>query len=784
MTDTSLATIDNMLNGRIDFHNHKIRTAYALNLCTVSVSQIIDYEDIMILEHEYDAILNNLNIESLPNDEALLAILKQLLDTITFFRIEEGDKQFIDREYQNNMKNAIWNAVPNMGLILAGGSPLTLAIALASQVGVGYMNYRRTKAENAFAREKAMWQLQRAAIEQFNGLRRELFDTAWRLVNAHDIPDVYRLTERQVKQYNAILMDPDLHRKYERLDTIKENFVAYPPFWYFFGNTANALSKKVEAPASDYYKNVAKQYFEIFVQAFSACNLLRENQVASACALEYIDLLDAKNPEENQKIRDLLKFAVKMSGNANDVLQLCAFAYLKVGDSHQAANLFRCLVNENYNTTVNAQLLSSYYVSSYLTGDVLAKSNYDYLRERVDERYLYPFPEQQVQSKDTYLQLETIQTRFAENQRDILGRKYQLVIEQFKNQYQIRFNRCIPAPDFKNHPDSYYDNNVDAFAIRKEAGSEHLSKSGLRQYQEYLQEVDYPYNYISVLNNMLNDVNTLPCVQGHEHTLCEDISNGVLKIRDKLMRFAEAADIDYKFSVTIYYEMVNLSFESITADFFERLSEYVERYVNQKNTIQDMNDAETSLREFCLHQGFKTPDVMFDTEHDLVETPPLMKKYLGVELILDGVTQKDVDDRFEAVRDIILLFNEELCKPGSNARMIMSGEEAFDRYFIRLEIPNKTEIRRKTVAVLDDMSAWDNDLIFTTDGIMQIVRGKMQRPLSYDNVYYNKAEEKVLLVQEYKNPDVDMQVLIQMLEKLGSKAYVTKEKKRGFWVRG
>ena len=140
--------MNSMQSGAFDFNDAKIKTAYALNLCTVSVSQIIDYSDIVILEQEYDAILNNLNIEQMPKDEALLNILKQLLDTITFFRMQEGDKKFIDREYQNKMKNAIWSAIPNIGFIFAGGHPLALAVSLASQVGVGYMNYRKTKAEN------------------------------------------------------------------------------------------------------------------------------------------------------------------------------------------------------------------------------------------------------------------------------------------------------------------------------------------------------------------------------------------------------------------------------------------------------------------------------------------------------------------------------------------------------------------------------------------------------------------------------------------------------------
>ena len=208
----------------------KKRAAYALNLCMVSVSQIIDYNDVYILEQEYEAILNNLNLEMFPKDEALLTILKQLLDTITFFRIQEGDKEMIDKEYQHKMKNAIWNAVPNFGLIVAGGTPTTIALSLASQVGIGYMNYRRAKSENKLDYDKQQWQLRRTAIDQFNGLRRELFDTAWRLADKYEFPDYYRLTERQIKQYNNILMDNDKIKRYERLTTIKETYKAYPKY--------------------------------------------------------------------------------------------------------------------------------------------------------------------------------------------------------------------------------------------------------------------------------------------------------------------------------------------------------------------------------------------------------------------------------------------------------------------------------------------------------------------------------------------------------------------------
>ena len=188
-----------------------LTAAYALNMCTVSVSQIVDYADPVILEQEYDAILNNLNIQNMPKKEpALLEILEKILDVITFFRIDKVERELVSKEYQFKMKNAVWNAVPNFGMIVAGGlTPAAMAISIASQVGIGYMNYRKTKAENTLEYERETWKLEKTAIEQLNALRRQLFDTAWKLSDTYDYQDEYRLTERQIEEYNQILMDPD-----------------------------------------------------------------------------------------------------------------------------------------------------------------------------------------------------------------------------------------------------------------------------------------------------------------------------------------------------------------------------------------------------------------------------------------------------------------------------------------------------------------------------------------------------------------------------------------------
>ena len=201
-----LEKLDSMMNVEPQKPEHysKETAAYALNLCTVSVSQIIDYNDLVIMEQEYDNILNNLNIQNFPKDEALLKILKQILDVISFFRIQDGDKKLLEEQYKKKVKNAIWSAVPNPTVILSGGGKggwVGLAVSAVAAVGTGYMNYRKERAKIDDEKKQKDWELQKSAMEQFHALRRELFDTAWRLADTYNFEDNLHNQNRMLLQY-------------------------------------------------------------------------------------------------------------------------------------------------------------------------------------------------------------------------------------------------------------------------------------------------------------------------------------------------------------------------------------------------------------------------------------------------------------------------------------------------------------------------------------------------------------------------------------------------------
>ena len=420
----------------------KEKAAYALNLCTVSVSQIIDYNDLGVMEQEYDNILNNLNLQNFPKDEPLLKILKQILDVISFFRIQDGEKKLIEEQYKKKVKNAIWSAVPNPTVILAGGKAgwAGLAVSAISAVGTGYMNYRKERATIDDEKKQKDWELQKSAMEQFHALRRELFDTAWRLADAYDFGDNLRLTAAQITQYNKMLVEEDSIKRYERLDYVKDKFTAYPPFLYNLGHAAAEVyhNKDLSEKTREVYKEKARSAFYDFIKITDK-PLLREDKIRAACALELFALVVEEKDfvfeiSKDKKLskEDLLEIAAKNSGNAFDTLQLCASAYLELGIFDQADKLLRMLVNEGYNAETNVQLLSMLYIKDYKN----CKTSHETLWNRGYDSFMIPWPKNTL---DEDLAKEHTKM-FIEQQNKYLFENYKITVGNYITQCQDIFN--------------------------------------------------------------------------------------------------------------------------------------------------------------------------------------------------------------------------------------------------------------------------------------------------------------------------------------------------------
>ena len=634
-------------------------------------------------------------------------ILKQILDTVTFFRIQEGDKKFIDREYQQKMKNAIWSAVPNFGVILAGGpNPWAIATALASQVGIGYMNYRKEKANNQLEYDKQKWQLQRSAIEQFNALRRELFTTAWRLADKYNFKDEYRLTEKQITQYNDILMDNNLFRKYERLCAIKENFEAYPPFWYYLGNAANAVAQEYFEEDKTVYNKYKKLALESFNQYWKVNNLplLRKDDIAASCALEHIDLFVQDGIEVNkEKINELLGIAIKNAGNSWDIIQLCTMNYLRLGNFEEAKKYLRILVTEDYNAPFNAQILSKQYVEEAIEkNDVkLNYPEYATLCRFVDYRYLYPWPNSIPTSDEEKIDFFNV---FLCDQKTLLQYKYANSMIKLVEKYTIILNRQTqcPADSYeKDYPDSYFLDTQNKIEKRKED----CNRIGVLVSSER----ELGYIYINVFNDFVKSIKTLPLFnQIKEEFIIEKLKD--VKI-SSFFDFGKSEDKNDKIE-DIFDE--RLHFSTIASKFIKKIALIIKDYFAINNAIdgKEINDRELELFNFCATENIPLPSLEMNKEEESSKNDK--KEEITFGNIWGKVAEEYAKQQLikENQLEVLRLYKTELEK--NKLRILIKGEKEFIDYIGK----NKIESSEEILAIFDDKTQKNEDLFFFYDKVL------------------------------------------------------------------
>lgn len=772
-------------NSRTHSQDEKIKAAYALNMCTVSVSQIIDYNDLYILEQEYDAILNNLNLKEMPKDEALLRTITELLNVITFFRIQEIKKSQIEKKYQRRIKNAIWSAVPNISVI-ASGNPVAIAFSLATQIGTGYMNYRREKSNAAVEKEDAEIELQITAIEQFNALKRELFTTAWRLADEYDFDDEWRLTEKQIKQYNEILLDNNEYRKYARLEAISDKFAAYPPFWYFFGHTANYIAETARKQIAqnepaileivETYSGLAKKHYEHYY-TLTKNSILREDQLTASCALEYVDLLWNEGEKNLDKIYKLLKLAEKMSPNSFDIIQLCAISYLKIGESDDAARLLKILVNEEYNSTANAKLLSRVYVSKYISsGDKRAYSDYQLLTTQVDPLYLYPLP--QVLSGGN--QKSAMEDQFIQTQKAILVKSYRQSLNAYVVAQYAKFNDVLPLPASKRRGDRVKSSiGVDRKKeiIKATLNCEGSDKDEKDAYVRCLSEINFRVRYIDILNETISGLEDLSCFRGLEkHDQLLYIIEGKLRLARKEFEKLQEQMNNGRFYFEDYLKLTDkYSYQYFTESFFDKLKASIATPIKLANDMKALDVLDIELIDFC--KKFKLPDPseylhMYKPRefHSISNSQGTFFSYnlIGVE----GSVQ-NLDELRKSMIQIVKGNIENVVNNPENVSILMYDDLEFNTYLqnenLMISNGDLYQLRKSAFAIIDDKTKSNFDLILGAEGITVIAKNRVKSTVRYENVKYASGKSQELQLgfpDVYTNGDVNIALLKAIIDKL------------------
>jgi hypothetical protein len=776
----------------------QLKAAYALNLCTVSVSQIVDYKDLNILEQEYELILNNLNLHNMPKDQALLHILRQILDTVTFFRIYEGDKMMFEKKYQQKIKNAIWNAIPSFALV-AFGDPYTFAISMIASVGMGYMNYRKEKANILTEREEQEWTLQRSAIEQFNALRRELFDTAWRLSDSYEFDDKYRLTESQISQYNSILMDSIPLRKYERLDSIKDNFEAYPPFWYYFANAAmdvvnvykNETAFDDNISAINKYTQLAEQNYQKYLD--KDIDLLRNNYIRSACDLEYAALLLDSLPriEDNEKklrlckINYLIDDAIKHCGSKLDILQIASVYYLRLNKTEEATKHLRKLIIENYNTKTNSQLLSFIYLQEAVFDNKKFIPNtlkYKELIQFTDRMNLIPWVDSEKELTKEHLR--NINELFLNNQKDQLYSYLEAIVNTIFHKEIISYNKELYNRHNMDESDAFFEDTIYAEKERTKVYKKlYYKEDEWKRFTADLSEHTIIISLNKHINKLLRSLDKLAQVafnlnidpetdlKSIKEVLTSNHSSykGLLidetksSITDdsiiQQIKYLENKIEKNEFEFKDYQRLSSLTLTTIMEKFIEDfVMNFWTKVIAPQNAYKELANIESNFTDFCNVEGLPSLEQLCSQGYNNRNIPEEYKIFDLFSCFEDG---KNIEEQIRIEDNLTELFKsyEEkgtLFKENKDGLTFTTDTVFINNHLKTIPNNDATTIRNKgrVLAYFHDQKEWYErhiDVFFMKKGFYFRLDAKMSTSkLTF--IPYNKIEfDRIKKGLKYKN---------------------------------
>jgi len=335
---------------------------FMMNYAQYVTHKLKTYNNILALEDEYNNLNDNMNFQTILDDESVW-IINDLLDKIHTERENNKNREHLEIAVERKMNSTLYNSIPNLTTIVAGNAnPLSLAINAATVLGSSFMGYQRYKSELSNEFDEKMFEFQKLTESNLNTLYQELNSYTFNLMRNYVIADEWRLNQKELEDIFKYLKDSDKNRVFTNLKNMSEGRYVqhFPMFWYHLAKAAYDAGKEDEA--LKYFTRFEKENIEIF----------RYDRTAVDAYKIKISIL-LKNKQANKKeILSKLQFIEKNKISWSDYY-FCTLVYIELGDKDNAIRLLERNINE-LETEVYRQYSDGSFVKALLRSFEVASS--------------------------------------------------------------------------------------------------------------------------------------------------------------------------------------------------------------------------------------------------------------------------------------------------------------------------------------------------------------------------------------------------------------------------
>ena len=326
-----------------------------LNMVTASVNNIISTEDRVILDQEYHNIINNINWEKIERNGPLDNLLKRLLNEIMQKKLDAADREKIYAKNTEALRNEIIKTAQNIleihnvsdiagAVFTALDNPVGTVFTLFSRSTNMYLNYKKSKEQPQ--EEEPQWKLDKDTLQRIHSLRLELLEARQSLLIEKGLPDKYCITEKDLSEFQKARKISDKGAARRLLNRIQNSFLAYPPYWYHYADSAYHSQRPQETRKSlDHFDQVWRPV------------LRRDPYLAQMT--KYQILLKGSEMTKEQKMACLE--TIKDNTWPEDWVDnlFCGISYLSLGETQKAEDMVYLNIDAGIETQISGVVLKA-----------------------------------------------------------------------------------------------------------------------------------------------------------------------------------------------------------------------------------------------------------------------------------------------------------------------------------------------------------------------------------------------------------------------------------------
>lgn len=332
-------------------------TMLALNMAVVSVHRILSAQDRIILDAEYQNIINNLSIGNIRSDPEITALYRKLLDVSQGRRLRQEEAAELRRQYDsqsgNRIKSALSEMAENSRKMLTGETGInTFFTGMGRLSGACVASYFKHQNGAGIDLDGELFRLKAEDMNDFNELQKQLLSSSWELLNKYHLPDEYRLVQRALDDFYRAVEEPDTaSRRLRMLKALEDDFRVYPPYWFYRARTA------IEADDSGEAERCYERFGEIWRPV-----LRKDPYKLEAVKYKINALLADGLPEDADTRYEVLALAGTMRDNTmredweNNLY--AAALYYTLGESETAIKCAEINIDFGYESELTGAMLS------------------------------------------------------------------------------------------------------------------------------------------------------------------------------------------------------------------------------------------------------------------------------------------------------------------------------------------------------------------------------------------------------------------------------------------